>query len=173
MCQLRLAFDTPRPRFLSRPDILLEEDRAKARVESPHALLPEDLPKATDQAVSKARRGHEADTGGLQGAQGDGREELGAGGRHGVDRRAVLPRPLDPQEVDGLLLEELIAAELEGALDEVAGEGRAKARQEGAGALVSDYLPEPSDHAAVVGGRVELDPGLDALGFVSDMLRLV
>lgn len=62
-----------------------------------------------------------------------------------------------------LLLEELVAAELEGALQEVAGEGGAKARQERAGALALDHLPEAADHALVVYLRLELDSGLDAV----------
>lgn len=154
-------------------NVLLEEDGAKSGVKSAHSLILEDLSETTNQAVSKARRGNQADTRCLKGAQRDRSKELGAGGRHGVDGGAVLPRLLDAQEVDGLLLEELVAAELEGALDEVAREGRAEARQEGAGALVLDHLPEPADHAAVVRGRVQLDLGLDALADVSEWFYFV
>lgn len=145
-------------------NILLEENRAEARVESAHALGLKDLAKATNQTVSETRRGDKADTRSLEGAQSNRREELGTGSGHGVDGRTVLPGLLDAEEVDRLLLEELVSAELEGALDEVAREGRPEAGQEGAGALVLDDLPEAADHAPVVRGRVKLDLGLDALG---------
>ncbi len=61
-----------------------------------------------------------------------------------------------------LLLEELVASELQGALEEVAGEGRANTGEERTSTLGLDDFPEATDHAIVVGGRVELDAGLDA-----------
>ena len=64
-----------------------------------------------------------------------------------------------------MLFEELVAAEFEGALQEVAGEGWADAGQEGGGAFVGDDLAEAADHAAVVGCGVELDAGFDAVGY--------
>jgi hypothetical protein len=67
------------------------------------------------------------------------------------------------------LLEELVATELEGALEEVAGESWAYSGQEGAGALVLDDLAESADHAAVVGCWVELDAGLDAVKVLVSM----
>ena len=62
-----------------------------------------------------------------------------------------------------MLFEELVAAEFEGALEEVAGEGWADTGQEGARAFVGDDLAEAADHAAVVGCWVELDAGFDAV----------
>lgn len=61
-----------------------------------------------------------------------------------------------------MLLEELVSAELECALQEVAGECWACAGQEGAGAFICDDLAEAADEAAVVGYWVELDAGFDA-----------
>jgi hypothetical protein len=64
------------------------------------------------------------------------------------------------------LLEELVATELERALEEVAREGWAYTREEGAGAFIGNDLAEAADHAAVVGGGVELDAGLDSIYIV-------
>lgn len=60
-----------------------------------------------------------------------------------------------------MLLEELVTSELEGALEEVAGEGWSGTGEECAGALFLDDLAEATDEAAVVGEGVELDSGLD------------
>lgn len=59
------------------------------------------------------------------------------------------------------MLEELIASEFEGALEEVACEGWANTCKESAGAFILDDLSEATDEAAVVGYGVELDSGLD------------
>ena len=68
-----------------------------------------------------------------------------------------------------LLLEELVTSELEGTLKEVTSKSRTDTSQESGSALILDDLAETADHAPVVGGRVELDTGLDAVGdFVSD-----
>lgn len=96
--------------------------------------------------------------------EGDISDELGGGGRREVDRGAVLRRGLVAEEVDVLLLEELVTAELEGALEEVAGGRGAEAGQERAGTLLLDDLAEAADHALVEGGGVELDARLDAAG---------
>lgn len=73
-----------------------------------------------------------------------------------------------------MLLKELVAAEFEGALEEVAGEGWADTSPDGAEAFVGDDLTEATDQAAVVGDGVELYPGLDAVrdlsAFVSKTL---
>jgi len=61
-----------------------------------------------------------------------------------------------------LLLEEFVAAELEGALEEVSREGWADAGEEGACSFGADDLAEGSEDAAVVGFGVELDAGFDA-----------
>jgi hypothetical protein len=61
------------------------------------------------------------------------------------------------------LLEELVATELEGTLEEVTGEGWASAGEKSAGTLVGDDLTEATDQAAVVGDGVELDARLDAV----------
>jgi hypothetical protein len=67
------------------------------------------------------------------------------------------------QNVDPLLLEELVTSELEGALEEVTGKGRADTSQESASTLVLNDLAETANQATVVGLGVELDTGLDAI----------
>ena len=108
--------------------MLFKQDRPEAGVEGADALGRQDLSEAIDQTLSVAGRRDEADAGSLQGAKGDGSEELGRGSGHGVHGGAVLTGLVEADEVDGLLLEELVAAELEGALDKVAGEGGTEAR---------------------------------------------
>ena len=98
-------------------------------------------------------------------------DELGARGGREVDTGAVLGGGLQAEEVDVRLLEELVAAELEGALEEVTGGRGAETGQERAGALLLDDLAEAADHALVVGGRVELDPRLDAGMGVSEHVQ--
>lgn len=161
-----LAFlSRPNPRVLYRgPNILLEEDRTKTGVKSTNALIFQNLAESPNQAVGEARGRNEADPGCLEGAEGNGRKELGAGRRDGVDGRAVLAGLFEAEDVDGLLLEELVAAEFEGALDKVPRKRWAEAGQQRTGALVLDDLAECADGAAVVCCRVELDPGLDAVG---------
>jgi xanthine/CO dehydrogenase XdhC/CoxF family maturation factor len=70
------------------------------------------------------------------------------------------------EEGEGLRLEELVPAELERALHEVAREGGSEARREGARAFVREDRAEGAEHAAVVGCGVELDAGFDARGDV-------
>lgn len=74
----------------------------------------------------------------------------------------MLASRLNTQQVDGLLLEELVPAELESALDEVAREGGAHAGKQGTGAFVGDDGAEGVDSAFVVLGWVELDACFDA-----------
>ena len=62
-----------------------------------------------------------------------------------------------------LFLEELVSSKLEGTLEEITGEGWANTGEEGAGTLSLDDLLEATNHAPVIGGRVELDSGLDAV----------
>ena len=68
----------------------------------------------------------------------------------------------ETEQVDGLLLEELVAAKLEGTLHEIPGKGGAKASCESASTFVLDHLAESANHAAVVGGGIKLDPSLDS-----------
>ena len=67
-----------------------------------------------------------------------------------------------------MLLEQLIASELEGALEEISCRGGAEASPDGAGALAGNDLAETADETAVVFYGVELYPGFDS-GF-GDML---
>ena len=140
---------------------LLEEDGTKARVEGTDALLAGDLGKARNKAGSEGGLGHQANAGGLERTKGNVSEELGGGRRHAVNGDAVVPGIVVADGVDGLLLEELVTAKLEGALQKVAGKGRAKAGQEGTGAFIPNDLADASDEAAVVGDGVELDARLD------------
>lgn len=64
--------------------------------------------------------------------------------------------------VDGLLLKQLVASELEGTLEEVASGGRTEASEQCASTLALDNLFEPADEAPVVFGGVELDSGFYA-----------
>lgn len=144
-------------------DVLFEQDGHESRVERANTLILENLGESADETVGEARGRNETDAGGLQGAQRNRREKLGRGGRHRVDKTTVLARSLEAEEVDGLLLEKLVTAKLERALDKVSGKRRAESRQQSSGALILDDLAETTDHALVVGGRVQLDPGLDAV----------
>lgn len=144
-------------------NVLLKEDRAETRVESTDTFGLEDLAEAADQTIGEARCRDKADTGSLKRAEGNGGEELGAGGRDGVDSGTVLAGSLETEKVDRLLLEELVTTKLEGSLDEVTSEGWAEAGQESSGALTLDDLAEAANHTTVVGRRVELDTGLDAV----------
>lgn len=76
-----------------------------------------------------------------------------------------------PQRVDGAALEELVTPKLEGALHEVAGDGRPEAGGKGAGALLSNDAPQPAKEPAglVLGGR-ELDSCLDTACGISTWL---
>lgn len=145
-------------------DILLEQEGTETGVERADTLSLEHLAEATDQAVGVGGLGNETDTGSLKRAKGDIGEELGARGRGEVDGGAVVGGSLVADEADGLLLEELVTSELEGALEEVTGEGWAETGQESTSALLGDDLAESTDQATVVGCWVELDSGLDAEG---------
>lgn len=150
--------------FVYGTNVLLEQKGSETTVEGTEALLLGDLGEATNKAVSEGGLGNETDTGGLERAEGEISEELGAGGGGEVDGGAVVGSGLVAEEANGLLLEELVTTELQGTLEEVTGEGRAGTGEESASALVLDDLLEAADEAAVVGGRVELDAGLDAVG---------
>jgi len=145
-------------------NVLLKEDRSETTVEGTDTLVLEDLAETTDEAVGEAGGGDETNTGSLERAKGNGSEELGSGGRDGVDGSAVLAGILNTDAVDGLSLEELVTTELEGTLGEVTSEGRTGTGQESTSTLILDDLAESAEHALVVGGRVELDLGLDAGG---------
>ena len=149
--------------MMARENILLEEKGTETTVEGAEALLLSDLGEATNEAIGEGGLGNETDTGGLKRAKGEISEELGGSGRGEVDGGAVVGSGLVAEEANGLLLEELVTTELQGTLEEVTGEGRAGTSEESASALVLDDLLEAADEAAVVGGRVELDAGLDAV----------
>lgn len=151
----------------ARFNLLLEQKGAKTTVEGGEALLLQDATEARDKAGSEGGLGDQTNTGGLERAEGEISEELGAGGGGEVDGGAVVGSGLVAEEANGLLLEELVTTELQGTLEEVTGEGRAGTGEESASALVLDDLLEAADEAAVVGLGVELDAGLDAVMRVS------
>lgn len=64
-----------------------------------------------------------------------------------------------------MLLEKLVASELECALEEVTRSGGTESGQEGSGTICSDCLSDSADEAFVVRDWVELDSGFDALWF--------
>jgi hypothetical protein len=142
---------------------LLEQDRAEPSIEGTDAFRAQDLAEAANKPVGVGRLGDETDARGFQRAERDVGEELAERRGRQVDARAVVARVLHAQLIDELRLEELVAAKLEGALQEVAGGGRAKACQQRAGTLICDHLAEATDHAAVVGCWVQLNAGLDAV----------
>ena len=144
-------------------DLLLEQDGSESRVETGDTLLLHDAAETTEETVGEAGLGDETDTGGLEGAEGNVGHELSAGGRGEVDSGAVVGGSLQTDLVDSLLLEELITTELEGTLEEVTSGSGTETGQEGASTLVLDDLAETTDHTTVVGNRVKLDTGLDAV----------
>jgi hypothetical protein len=85
--------------------------------------------KTGDKAIGKARLRHHSDTGGLERADGSVGEELSKGGRNTVDCDAVVLSVLVTNHVDRLLLEELVTAKLQSALQEVTGKGRTSTGQ--------------------------------------------
>mmetsp|Transcript_17549 Transcript_17549/g.44923 ORF Transcript_17549/g.44923 Transcript_17549/m.44923 type:complete len:396 (-) Transcript_17549:12-1199(-) len=140
---------------------LLEQDWAEAGVEAvDEALLLEEARRAAGEAGGVGGVGHQADAGRLQRAQRHVREELGGGGGREVDGGAVLDGLLHAEVVHPLLLEELVAAELEGALQEVARAGGAEAGEQRTSALLLDDLAEAGQHALVVHLRLQLHAGL-------------
>lgn len=145
---------------------LLEQDRTEAAVECTKTLLRGDLAEARDEAAGEGRFGDETDTGGFERAKGNIGEEFGASGGCEVDGSSVVAGGLVAEQVDRLLLEELITAELECTLQEVAGEGWANTGQESAGALLCDDLTEAADQAAVVCNGIKLDSCLDAVALL-------
>lgn len=144
-------------------DLLLEQDGAESGVETGDTLLLQDTAETTEETAGEGRLGDETDTGGLERAEGNVGHELSAGGGGEVDSGTVVGGSLEAELVDGLLLEELVTTELEGTLEEVTSGGRAETSQESASTLVLDDLTEATDHTTVVGDRVELDTGLDAV----------
>lgn len=151
-----------RPR-VSRRNLLLEQDGAESRVETGETLLLHDTAETAKETAGEGGLGDETNTGGLERAEGNVSHELSAGGRGQVDGGAVVGGSLEAELVDGLLLEELVTAELESTLEEVTSGSRAETSQESASTLILDDLLEATDHTTVVGGRVELDTGLDAV----------
>lgn len=140
---------------------LLEEDGTETGVESTDTLVLEHLAETTDQAIGVGGLRDETDTSSLKGAESDISEELGGTSGGEVDSGTVVGGSLEAEEVDGLLLEELVTTELEGALEEVTSEGRTDTSQESAGALILDDLAETTEETTVVGSGIKLDTGLD------------
>lgn len=153
--------------------VLLEENGTEAGVERHNTLILQDLGETTNKAASEGRLRHETDTSSLQRAQSNVGEELSKSGRDKVDRGSVVAGSVIAQEVDGLLLEELVTTELEGTLEEVTRNSGPKTRQQGTGAFILDDLTEAAEKTTVVGDRVQLDSGLDAIfiNLVSSLAR--
>mmetsp|Transcript_19424 Transcript_19424/g.52857 ORF Transcript_19424/g.52857 Transcript_19424/m.52857 type:complete len:332 (+) Transcript_19424:175-1170(+) len=140
---------------------LLEEDRAKAGVEAADdALLLHEPRRNAGEGRREGGVRDAPDAARLQGAEEAVGDELGAGGRPEVDGHAVVPRLLVSNGLHGLDLEELDAAKLEPALDEVANARGRQARGERHGALLLDHLAEAADQALVVLRGLQLDARL-------------
>lgn len=150
--------------------LLLEENGSETGVEGTDTLVLQHLGETTDETVGVGGLGDETDTGGLERAEGNVGEELGGGRRSQVDGSSVVGGSLLAESVDELGLEELVTTELEGTLQEVTSKGRASTSQESASTLILDDLAETTDQATVVGNRVELDTGLDAVSKRKDLV---
>jgi len=141
---------------------LLEQDGPEPGVEGrdgPHVLRH--LRHRGDSAVGVCWVGDLADAGGLQRAQEDVRNELRRRRGSEIDVVPVVPRALRAEGSGDLDLEELHPAELEPSLHEVPHSGGAEAGSQALHPLLLNDLLEAADHAAVVGGGVQLDAGLD------------
>lgn len=151
-------------------NLLLEQNGAESGVEGTEALVLGHLGEAAQQTVGVGGVGDETDTGGLERAEGNIGDELGACGRGQVDTGTVVGGILVADDVDSLLLEELVSSELEGTLHEVTSSGGTESGQQSASTLRLDDLLEATDHALVVLEGVKLDTGLDAIfmSFVSN-----
>ena len=143
-------------------DILLKQNRSKPRIKRPNTLLSRNLAKATDKPTRKRRLRHQPDPRRLERTERDIGEELRRSRRSQVYGSAIIRRGFVAKLVDELLLEQLIASELEGALEEVSRRGGAKASPDGAGPLAGNDLPETANETAVVFKGVELYPGFDS-----------
>lgn len=141
---------------------LLEQDGTEAAVEGAHTLGSQNFAEARHETGREGGFRDQSDTGGLEGAEGNIGEEFGGGGGGEVDGGSVVLCSVVAEEIDGLLLEELVTAELEGALEEVPGKGRANTGQKSTRTFICNDFPEATDHASVVCDGVELDSGLDA-----------
>lgn len=146
------------------PHLLLEENRAEARVESTETLVLHDLAEAAHQTTGESGLRDQTNTGSFQRAETNIGDELGAGGRSEVDSGTVVLGGIVAQGVDGLGLEELVATELQRTLEEVTSGSGTKAGKKSASTLILNDLLEATDHTPVVGDRVKLDSCLDADG---------
>lgn len=79
----------------------------------------------------------------------------------------MVGRGFGPEEIDRAGLEQLVAAELEAALQEVPRNRGTKSSGESACSFARDHLSKTADNAAIVDQGVELDPCLDTKGDVS------
>jgi hypothetical protein len=153
-------------------NLLLEQDWSKTRVERSKTFILHDLGEAANKSTGIRGLRDETDTGGLQRTESNISEELGKSGGSEIDCCSVLLGGFISEEVDSLSLEKFVSSELEGALEEVSSSRRSEARQESSRSFLSYDLSETSNHAFVVGERVELHPGLDAVfrrGLVSKL----
>ena len=141
---------------------LLEEHGDEARVEAlDETLLLHKAASAASEAVSVGGVGDQANTAGLKRAQGNVSNELGGSSRCHVDGSAVLLGLLHAELVNPVLLEVLITAELEAALEAVAEEGGGQSSEQGTSTLVLHNLSSSVKHTAGVGLRAQLLLGLD------------
>lgn len=149
--------------FLSRgKSVLFKQNGTETRVKSANAFVLENFAKATNQAICEARSRDKPDASCFEGTKGYRGKELCATGRNRVDCCTMLTGFFETEEIDGLFLEELVAAEFESALHEISGKCWAESCSESAGTFVLDDLTETANHAAIVGCRVELDSSLDS-----------
>ena len=140
---------------------LLEEDGSEASVEAEDTVSLEHARCTGTKALGECGVRHGADADGLEGAEENVGDELGAGRGSQVDEVAVVPGSLRTDLISKLDLEELKTAELEKALHEVAGSGGAEARGQHTHTFSGDNLPHAADEAISSSDAAELDAGLD------------
>jgi hypothetical protein len=150
-------------------DLLLEENGSESGIESTNAFVLGNLTKATQKTAGKSWLRYKSNAGSLKGAERNVSKELSHGGRCEVDGSTVLGCRFVTEEVYELLFEQFVTSKLEGALKEVTGGGRAETSEKCTSTLIGDYLPETTNHAIIVRGRVELNASLDAVSEVSLM----
>lgn len=122
----------------------------------------DELGEAIGHAPGEPRLGLDPDLNGLEGAEGDVGDDLGGGGAGEEDEGLVLGGVLGSGEIGVVLLEELVEAELAGALGAVAEQGRDPASEEALDALLPKQQSEAGADALVL-GRIYLHVALDQI----------
>jgi hypothetical protein len=144
-------------------NLLLEEDRTETRVKGADTFTFQDLGESTNQAIGKVWLGDETNTSSLERAKSNISKELSSSSGSQVDSSSVLRSSLITKLVDTLLLEEFVAAKLEGTLKEVTSERWANTSPNSAETFLSDNLSEATNKTSIIFNGIELYSGLDTV----------